>query len=453
MTTTVTTSKRIFDYLPYEATREQAYALYMVEEFVDRTCADDFFILRGAAGTGKTSLVKAIVDYLEATDIAFYLAAPTGRAAKILGMKTRSIAHTIHHTIYRVLPDESERVVFEKRTNQHEEYGVYIIDEASMISDKHRREGDFVAPGSLLQDLIEYIKKGNNQNKIILIGDPYQLPPVKESESVALKETYLQRHYRLKGQMAELTEVKRQSGNSPILELAHCIRLMADLSQDLGNLNLPLLRNASEAVRRYLDLYEEGRFDQAVLIAYANSNVATLNKMVRERLSLNGLLAPGDQVMVNENWLGGDQMIMKGEIGLVCDLQQGEEKRAGLAFKTATLQFRDSDDQPFWVTTKVLMDTLKTPEGSIDNQVLRNLKADRMAKNEAYRESPHPAKDPYIGALRLKQGHALTCYSAQGGEWNHVVMHPWFPLNHYSYVYTTVTRARESLISWQKWVN
>jgi exodeoxyribonuclease V len=449
--TTVTSSKSIFDYLPYEATREQAFALYQVEEFVGSACTDDFFILRGAAGTGKTSLVKAIVDYLEAASIEFYLAAPTGRAAKILGIRTRGIAHTIHHTIYKVISGDDDRVVFGKRPNLSDEYGIYIIDEASMISDRHRREGDFVAPGSLLHDLIDYVKRGNQRNKIIFIGDPYQLPPVKESESVALQESYLHRRYRLKGQMAELSEVKRQSDSSPVLELAHSIRLMADLGQELGGLTLPRLRSASAGVRHYLDLYEKGRFDQVTLIAYAHSNVATLNQMVRERLGHTGLLAVGDQIMVNENWLGGEQMILKGEIGLVCDLESSVEHRAGLGFKTATIQFMDSDNQPFRVTAKIMLDTLKNPEGMIANELLRNLKADRMAKNASYRENPHPARDPYIGSLRLKYGHALTGYSAQGGEWNHVVMHPWFPANHYAYAYTAVTRARETLTSWQEW--
>jgi exodeoxyribonuclease V len=447
MTTTTTSAKTLFSYLPFEATREQALALYRLEEFLDEECGDDVFVLRGAAGTGKTSLVQAAVEYLEALEVPCYLSAPTGRASKVLGHKSRRVAHTIHSTIYRVVPTEDEKVLMERRTNDQSGYSVYIVDEASMISDRLQADGSFVTPGSLLSDLLSYIKQGNARNKIVFIGDRYQLAPVMESESVALNREYFLRKYRLTGQQAELTEVKRQVGQSPILTLAHDIRRRSDEGRALGALNVFRLSNTTSGVFKYLNLYGTDRMDRVVMIGCAHKNVYTFNQMVRERLGLSGLLAIGDQVMVNENWIG-DALVVKGETGIVRAIHDAIEPRAGLKFVTATIEFRDPENQPMLVTTKVLLDTLKTPDATLPAEVLRNLIADRMAKNPKYRNNPHPANDAYVGAMRLRYGHGMTAYSAQGGEWDHVLLHPWFPENHYRYAYTAVTRARQSVTSW-----
>ena len=448
MTETTTLAQTLFSYLPFEATREQAEALYHLEEFLDADCGADAFILRGAAGTGKTSLVQAVVDFLEAREIACYLTAPTGRAAKVLGHKTRSIAHTIHHTIYRVTPTDDETVVLERRANAGAAYSVYVIDEASMISDQHRPGGDFVTPNSLLTDLIAYIKEGNLRNKIIFIGDRYQLAPVHETESVALNGRYIQDKHRLTAQQAELSEVKRQAGQSPILTLAHDIRRRADEGRALGPLAMFRLYNATAAVTQYLKLYDADRPDRVVMIGCANKNVNTFNTMVRQRLGYTDLLHVGDQVVVHENWLGDQQLLVKGETGLVREIHGPREKRAELEFVTATLEFRDAENQPLRVTTKVLLDTLKTATGQLAHEQLRHLKADRLARNPAYRANPHPAHDPYIGAMRLRYGHALTAHKAQGGEWDHVLLHPWFYPNDYRYAYTAITRARLNVTSW-----
>lgn len=451
MTTFATTSANtLFSFLPFEATREQAEALYRLEEFLDEECGDDVFILRGAAGTGKTSMVKAVVDYLDAKEVPCFLSAPTGRAAKVLGHKTRSIAHTIHHTIYRVVPTNDDRVVMERRTNTQEGYSVYVIDEASMISDAHRIDGNFMTPSSLLHDLIGYIKEGNSQNKIVFIGDRYQLAPVKEAESVALNGRYIKEKYRLNVKQAELSEVKRQLGQSPILRMAHDIRRRSDEGRALGKLDMRRLYNASAGAKQYLKLYNPNRPDQVVMIGCANSNVHNFNSMVRQGLGLNGLLATGDQVVVNENWLDNNHLIVKGETGIVRDIHDAIEKRAELEFVTTTIEFRDPENEPIHVTTKVLLDTLKTPKGELAGEQIRNLIADRMTRNQDYRANPHPANDPYVGAMRLRYGHGLTGYRAQGGEWNHVLLHPWFPDNDYRYAYTAITRARHSVTSWEQ---
>ncbi|TDE13932.1 ATP-dependent DNA helicase [Dyadobacter psychrotolerans] len=447
---TTNTSFTIFDFLSFEATREQAQALYKLEEFFDRENGEDVFILRGAAGTGKTSLVKAVVDYLEKLEISCYLTAPTGRAAKVLRYKTRSLAYTVHHTTYKVIPTEDERVVMDRRANTQDAYSIFIVDEASMISDAQNNGGSFITPNSMLFDLLTFVKQGNAHNKIVFIGDKYQLAPVNEAESVALNLSYFLKKYRLTGQQAELNEVKRQTGQSPIVALAHDIRRKSDDGRALGKIAVNRLGNYTAGVTRYLNLYDTNRPDNVVMIGCANKNVQKFNEIVRDHMGLTGTLAIGDQVVLNENWIGNQHLIVKGETGLVREICDAVEKRVDLEFVTAKIEFRGPDHQPLLITTKILLDTLRTDNGSIPGEMLKNLKHDRMAKNHDYRANPHPANDAYMGAMRLRYGHGLTGNKAQGGECNHVLLHPWFPENDYRYAYTAVTRARETVTSWEQ---
>jgi hypothetical protein len=297
---------------------------------------------------------------------------------------------------------------------------------------------------------LSFVKEGNARNKIVFIGDRYQLAPVNESESVALNLGYFLKKYRLTGRQAELNEVKRQTGQSPVLHLAQDIRRKSDEGHALGKLSLNRLYNFSAGVTRYLNLYDVNQPDKVVMIGAANKNVQKFNEIVRERMGLTGTLTVGDQIVVNENWIGGQELIVKGETGLIREICDSVEKRADLEFITAKIEFQDPDHQPLLITTKVLLDTLRTGTGVVPGEMLRNLKADRMAKNYEYRANPHPANDPYMGAMRLRYGHGLTGYKAQGGEWNHVLLHPWFQENDYRYAYTAVTRARESVTSWEQ---
>ncbi|GAB3691674.1 AAA family ATPase [Spirosoma flavus] len=440
----------IFNHLPFTATREQAHALYLLEEFVNAESSADAFVLQGAAGTGKTSLVKALVEHLESSDIRYYLAAPTGRATKVLSKKTNALAHTVHHLLYTPQTLDDSRVMLTRRPQADEPYSVYIVDEASMISDRRDMSGQFVAPNSLMFDLLDHIKSGNRRSKIIFIGDRYQLEPVNESFSPTLKAEYLRTTYKLTVCTAELTEVKRQAGDSPILTLATDLRRRSDAGLPLNRLNVARVQRVGEALRRYMHLYDPNRPDNVTMIAYSNRDVNWFNGAVRERLGLaNQPLAVGDQVMVHENWTDGSRLIMKGDTGRVLSIVAKTENKAGLTFVEAELAFMDAENQPFTITTQVLIDTLLSEKGETDPEKLRMLKAERMAKNATYRQSDRAYNDPYMGAMRLRYGYALTCHKAQGGEWNHVILHPWFRQNDYRYAYTAVTRARESVISWE----
>ncbi|GAB3557869.1 ATP-dependent DNA helicase [Spirosoma fluminis] len=447
---TSTDTATIFNHLLFTATREQANALYELEEFVAADCSDDIFVLQGAAGTGKTSLVKALVDHLEASAIRYFLAAPTGRAAKVISLKTNALAHTIHHILYTPETLADDRVMLTRRPTADEPYSIYVVDEASMISDQRDASGQFLAANSLLFDLLDHIKKGNQRSKVIFIGDRYQLEPVNESFSPALQADYLRRKYKMDVRTAELTEVKRQAGNSPILALATDLRQRSDEGLPLNRLNVPRLQWFSDALRRYEQLYDPICPDNVVVIAYSNRDVNYINNAVRKRFGLASQpLTVGDLVVVHENWTDGHQLLVKGETGRVVALHPSTESKAGLTFVQAELAFTDSEGQSFIIQTQVLLDTLSSEKGQIDGDILRMLKAERMAKNPTYRQSERAHNDPYVGAMRLRYGYALTCHKAQGGEWNHVLLHPWFRQNDYRYAYTAVTRARESVLSWE----
>lgn len=244
-----TTNATIFDLLPFAATREQAHALYMLEEFVSPDCDTDTFILRGAAGTGKTSLMKALVDFLHQQQTPFYLTAPTGRAAKVLSHKTQVAAHTLHHTLYVPSPQKSDddRIYMRLREVEAMPYSIFIVDESSMLSDENDHEGMFCTPNSLLHDLLRYVKACNPQNKVIFVGDAYQLKPI-HGESVALEASYLRQTYRLDVQVVELNEVKRQTEGSCVLNLATAIRERFQGGKALGKLPLFELYNVTAAL-------------------------------------------------------------------------------------------------------------------------------------------------------------------------------------------------------------
>jgi ATP-dependent exoDNAse (exonuclease V) alpha subunit len=448
--TTTPTAATIFDLFPFEATRQQAEALYRLEDFVSTDCTADAFILRGAAGTGKTSLVKAVVDFLNQQEIGFCLTAPTGRAAKVLGYKTQVMAHTLHHTLYVPIPKngESERVIMRLRDIEPTPYCVFIVDEASMLSDENDHEGMFCTPNSLLHDLIRYVKACNVHNKIIFIGDIYQLKPI-HGESVALDAAYLRQTYRMGVQEIELNEVKRQAEGSSVLNLATDIRERCRLGIALGKLPIFELWNVTAALTYYVKQYAPNQLDRIVMIANSHRNVNWLNTIIRDRLGLTGTLAVGDLVMINENVKVGDHTLVNGDTALVTQI--GETKKvADLYFMKVTLQLSDFQGQAYSITHWAMLDALQSERGLIDGELLRSLVADRMKHNSVFRQDPYPWNDEFVGALRLRYGYALTCHKAQGGEWDEVIMHPWFMANDHRYVYTAITRARKRVLTWVK---
>lgn len=223
MTNTATTT--IFDRLPFTPTTEQAQFLFETEEFMESH--EDFFILRGSAGTGKTSVAKAVVDYLTDRQIPCFLSAPTTRAARIIGQKTGCEARTLHSRIYRIEPLEDGRVKTSLKENDNALPTLYIVDESSMISDRCADDDKFIATRGLLANFVRYVKDGHKGSKILFIGDRYQLPPIGYEPGQlppALSNRYLSGQFGLTGRVLELTDVKRQAEGSRILRSATSLR-------------------------------------------------------------------------------------------------------------------------------------------------------------------------------------------------------------------------------------
>jgi exodeoxyribonuclease-5 len=443
---TLVESKTIFDYLPFAPTMEQKKALYEISEFVDESNTDNFYILSGAAGTGKTSILKAVVDYLVSEETGLYLCAPSNQAAKVLGQKTNHLSSTIQKVIYRTSMSPTGQVIFSKKENSLKGFTVYLVDEASMVSDDTRNDALFSSPNGVLTDLIDFILSGNAKNKVIFIGDQYQLPPVNETIK-ALDAKYLEKTFGLTGSKTSMTEVKRQTEGSPVLTLATEIRKRKDIGVPLTGLTMFTFRNFTGILTRFLNLFSIENPANVVFIAYKNRDVDFFNKAVRKQLGRTLELEVQDYVILENNLLHENQLISKGERGIVIEVGS-KERKAELDFCEATIEFKNSEGNPILVRRKVLLNWLNKDVSDPMSSEIKNLAHERKAQNPKYRESDRIWDDEFLSSLRLRYAYAITCHKAQGSEWNHVLIHPWYNADDHAFLYTAVTRAKTSLATY-----
>lgn len=438
--------------LGFHPTQEQVIALNKINTFVDRNSSDDFFVLRGSAGTGKTSIVKAITEQLRVNGKAVRIGAPTARAAKIIGAKTGQQSKTMHSQIYK--PETVQNgggVRFIRKQNTNTEATIYIVDEASMISDTLSKNENFFVKKPLLTDYLDFVKQGNSNNKVLLIGDIYQLPPVTPGADVAyspaLHPDYLSGKLGLTGDMFALTQVMRQTEGSQVLELATAIRDTMAKGGSTVSKTLPKVANSTQAINLYLSLYEEGVLDKTTIICWTNKDVNWWNKTLRQRLGYTGSISVGDTVTTQANWFSPTEWIFKGDTGIVKSLDSRVETYADLHFVEAEIEFGGESGGKMTVITKVLLECLSSETGELTLDQKNKLYHYVMRDNETFRKSQKPGDDSYIGAMQLKHGYATTCHKAQGGEWDKVILHPYQP-NDLRWLYTAVTRARQSAYSW-----
>ena len=370
--------------------------------------------------------------------------APTSKAVKILESRTHEMASTIHHQIY--MPEElaDGTVKFNYKTNDASIRTIYVVDEASLLPFTQEQQNDFKTPNALLVDLFRRIKEGNNNNQVIFVGDTYQLPPIHEKESVALSARLLSEKMNISAQQTTLTEVKRQAENSPILTLANEIKRRKDALMPLSRLNLPKLTNATLGLYYFLHHFDRNHLQNIVCIANSNEKVQLFNQKVRVALGLDAqILSKGDAVMLDKNWMNIERSITKGTVGLVKEVSNKTERRADLQFVDATIDF-----EGIIIETKVLLASLISHKGEVNKEAIKQLKADRMAKNITYRSTEKASDDPYMNAIRLRYGYAITCHKAQGSEWKKVLIDPLYNYGNHQWLYTAVTRASEEVKSW-----
>ncbi len=419
------------------------------------------FLLKGYAGTGKTSLVSALIQTLPQLRVDTLLLAPTGRAAKVISNYSGRPAYTIHKKIYMTVTDAGGVVRTVRAINKHA-YTLFIVDEASMIgleatSSRH----------SLLEDLIDYVYDGNHC-RLMLIGDTAQLPPVGQSESPALDERYLSAAFGLNVITSELTEVVRQQQLSGILANATSLRNQIAVLEDGEEATLPLFSpNDTDVIRLAGEdlmetLYREyGDFalEQVAIICRSNKRANLFNQGVRNSvLFREEEVNAGDYLMVVKNnyfWLDEDSsigFIANGDIVEVLSVRNTQELY-GFRFADATLRFVDyPDEEPR--DCKLMLSTLHSESPSLTAEESEQF---YNAVMEDYADLPHKAdrlremrQNPYYNALQVKFAYALTCHKTQGGQWRTVIVDQGFlppdmslDRDYLRWLYTAFTRATD----------
>lgn len=472
-----------------ELNAEQSSALQAIKSFL-RDDDIDAFILRGSAGTGKTTLIARLIEALDEMNLSCALMAPTGRAARIIGNKIGQIAgdssygsSTIHKEIYsspkvsvnenaEAENDPGVRLVFPLKTDEPTA-SLFVIDESSMVGDKEQ-SGDFMQFGSgrLLSDVVQFVRAkrpGRTERpltKLLFVGDPAQLPPVGDNISPALSDEYLAREFGLRVASFELRTVMRQAQGSAILARASEIR-DAIVAKTFNRFSLTSrgddIQNAN--VREAGDLVEESQRARgpSVVVAHSNSIALEYNRTIRERRwgSANMPIQIGETLLVNKNkppFSNGD-LVRVMRVGaepktIVVPLRGGH--RVELSFREVSLAFREADGTIVQHDTLVLENLLDAPGRQLSALEQRALLVDFRMRHPHLRPASEEFQrtirdDAYFNALQVKYGYAMTCHKAQGGEWKTVVVD--FngfgdPRNEhfYRWAYTAITRAAERLV-------
>ncbi|MEM6893653.1 MAG: AAA family ATPase [Bacteroidota bacterium] len=455
--------RKLEEKFPYELTLKQQLALGKLSEFVFHKSNDRLFVLKGFAGTGKTTIIGTLVSSLWKVKMASVLMAPTGRAAKVMSLYSKTQALTIHKKIYFPKKQKGGGVQFVLSPNKHRNT-IFLVDEASMISDTPA-DSKLFENGSLLDDLMQYVYSGH-RCKLILIGDTAQLPPVKLTMSPALDENQLGLQYNKQVDCLELDEVMRQSDNSGILHNATNLRTqIQDEFYDEFRFNLDgftdlvRLQNGPDILEAIEDAYRHDGKEDTVIVVRSNKRANLYNQNIRERiLFLENQIAVGDYMMVVKNnyfWLKTSSeagFVANGDIIEILELFAIKELY-GFTFAEVRVQMVDYPNQrPF--ETVLLLDTInaETPSLSYEdgNRLYQEVLADYQHETSKYKQFLGVKNNKYFNALQVKFSYAITCHKSQGGQWQTVfVEQPYLPngidKDYLRWLYTAVTRSQRKL--------
>ena len=485
----------------HSPTTDQQKAADLLAAFIFSTDEQAVFILRGFAGTGKTSLLGALVKTMEQLERTCVLMAPTGRAAKVFSLYADHLAFTIHKRIYRQKSIDQDSIFSLGYNMLHQV--LFIVDEASMISDA---ADSSAMRSSLLDDLIRFVYAGDLHCRLILVGDTAQLPPVGEGESPALQENVL-RSYGLHPICITLSQIVRQAEDSGILWNATRLRQQIDTE---AVFELPRIRfrdfadvvnvPGDELIETISNCYNRFGIDETMVVCRSNKRAIVYNNGIRNQiLGREEELSTGDQLMIAKNnyfWIKGNaaqttdgesvprafsasqpesvprsfparsnELIRATDFlanGDICVVERVRNIRElyGFRFADCTLRLPDYDDSEFDAT--VLLDTLhaEAPALTYDqqqnlfNRVMEDyadisLKRDRLKKLK---------QDPYYNALQVKYAYAVTCHKAQGGQWSHIFIDQGYMTDdmlgpdYFRWLYTAITRATHTVyfVNWRK---
>lgn len=464
----------ILEKFGFRPTQEQENAVKMMADFIFEREHESLFLLKGYAGTGKTSLVGALVRSLDALQQRTVLMAPTGRAAKVFSLHATHPAYTIHKRIYRQKSFTGDMTDFMQGVNLMKNT-LFIVDEASMISNEGL-SGTTFGTGRLLDDLIQFVYSGEGC-RLMLVGDTAQLPPVGEELSPAL-ETEILEGYGLHVHSITLTQVVRQLSESGILYNATLLRQLI-VNDDVWAFPQLHLQGFTDVVRITGDellesleqSYSSGGTDETIVVTRSNARAYAYNQGIRGRiLWYDEEVTSGEKIMVvknNYHWVKPQKteepdptqmdFIANGDIATVRRFRH-ERSEHGFRFADVTLTFPDYEDME--VDATIILDTLASEAPALTRQQQESLfqhvwddypelrnKRDRM---KAVKE------DPYFNALQVKYAYAVTCHKAQGGQWKHVYVdqgpmsEEQLTPDYFRWLYTALTRATERvyLVNW-----
>ena len=453
----------------FEPTQDQRNALHIFARFMTDRSENAAMILRGSAGTGKTSLAGAIVRAVNRLRIKVSLLAPTGRAAKVFSLNAGLAASTIHRKIYREKAFNGADGQFQLNNNMFRDM-LFMVDEASMIS--LSQSNTTFGSGRLLDDLVQYVYSNGGNCRLLLIGDKAQLPPVGEQESPALRADVL-KAYGLQVYECDLNEVLRQSQHSGILWNATAIREMItyNTATQLPQIHLKGFADISivqgnELIESLASSYSAVGMDETMVITRSNKRANIFNQGIRNTiLGREEELTTGDLVMVVKNkYLEKDRstdisFIANGDHAVVRRVRNIRELY-GFRFADVALEFPDYNNTE--LDTVVVLDTLTTEAPALTHEQNDKLFQSVM---EDYADVPRKAdrmkqlrEDEYFNAMQIKFGYAVTCHKAQGGQWAHIYLDQGYMTDemltpdYIHWLYTAFTRATGHLylVNWSQ---
>ncbi len=449
---------------PYPPTSGQRELIGKISEFIMATSANQIFLLKGYAGTGKTSLISSLVNVLKIINMRSVLLAPTGRAAKVISSYSGHRALTIHRKLYMQTATSDGRMRLTLTSNKHKNT-LFIVDEASMISDTSASDRSLFGSRRLLHDLVEYVYQSENC-KLLLIGDTAQLPPVGLDLSPGLDPDYLRNNFSLDITIAELREVVRQARDSGILSNATALREKISMNVQ----NMPFFSNAgfndvirlngTELQEFLQDTYASGNLEDTVIVCRSNKRANIFNKEIRNRIIYHeNELTAGDYLMVVRNnyfWLpkGSETgFIANGDMIEILRIRN-TKRLYGYRFADVTFRLIDYPEEKE-VDAFIMLDTLMAESPALPPDKQSSFMETVM---QDYQEIPSYGKrieklrqNPHFNALQVKFAYALTCHKTQGGQWKHVFVDQGYlkedmiDKEYMRWLYTSITRPTEKV--------
>ena len=454
-------ARQIYEKISFETTFSQKKVVEMLSDYLSEPKSEQIFVLNGYAGTGKTTLLAAVVEVLDAMQVPTVLLAPTGRAAKVLSRYCHREALTIHKRIYRERTTADYESHFSLDVNK-ERGAVFIVDEASMLADA-TSEGQIFGSGSLLDDLIKYIRSGRDC-RLILVGDNAQLPPVGSAFSPALDRDVMSGY----GDVvyASMDDVVRQQAESGILFNATMLRCMLEnVIYEVPQLDMSFADvesiSGGEVMEKVQECYDRYGRDETIIITRSNRRANRYNEGVRRyNLSAEETIESGDCLMVvKNNYYYTERekecpmsFAANGDVVQLRKIYRFEDFY-GFHFADALLSFPDYDD--FELRCRILLDTISSESPSLTREesrrLLQEVEQDYLDIKSRIKRLKEIRENPHFNAVQVKFAYAITCHKAQGGQWKAVFVDralfgdEEMTADMLRWLYTAFTRATERL--------